>query len=169
MIEIPDSSLVAGVSRCLGDLGRALRDRQSCVATTPLPWTATWADNPGMSPEYETVQSLWIYVPDDIPAGYLLALPCRIWYVAGADGSELTSMVRLSVGSSHGTPLCPETWKTDVMLTCPLLASQRGAELEASVEVRVPENRGKTLPNRTRAYVGAPSAGCEYLLSIRRP
>lgn len=169
MIEIPDSSLVSGVSRCLGDLGRALRDRQRSIATTPLPWTATWADNPGRSPEYATVQSLWIYVPDDIPAGYLLALPCRLWYVAGADGSELTSMARLSVGTSHGDPVFPLNVDTDVLLTCPLLASQRGAEIQAVVETCVPYNGTKALADKTAVYVGAPSAGREYLLSTRRP
>ena len=169
VIEIPDSSLVAGVSRCLGETGRALRDRQRLCATTPLPWTVAWSGGIGRSATYATIQSLWQYIPADVPAGYVIAVPVRLWYAAGGDGSALTAMARLRVGTSCGDSVFPGDEATDVLLTCPILASQRDTDVQVIVEGCVPDNGTKTLANKTAIYVGAPSAGYEGRLSIRRP
>ena len=169
VIEIHDSSLVAGVSRCLGETGRALRDRQRLCATTPLPWTVAWSDVSERSATYWPIQAMWQYIPADVPAGYVIAVPMRLWYVAGADGSALTSMARLRVGTSCGDPVFPENSATDVLLTCPILASQRDTDVQVIVEGCVPDNGTKTFANKTAIYVGAPSAGYEGRLSIRRP
>ena len=122
-----------------------------------------------MSATYAKIQSLWQYIPADVPAGYVIAVPVRLWYVAGADGSALTAMAHLRVGTSCGDAVFPGDEATDVLLTCPILASQRDTDVQVIVEGCVPGNGTKTFANKTTIWVGAPSAGSEGALSIRRP